>query len=202
MTIAELKTHPAGMPVPHPTPTSYKKYEQSGFRTPSGKMEFSSSILEKYSDHPGIDGLPLYAEPPYSPLASPDRARDYPFILSTGSRLPMFIHSRLFRLPWVRSLRPDAAADLNSSDAAALGIAQGDLIELASPTGAIKVRANLSQTILPGVVHMIHGYSEADVNSLLEGDYLDPISGFPGYKAALCAVRKVPAQSREQGVTR
>ena len=202
MTIAELKTHPAGMSVPHPTPTSYKKYEHSGFRTPSGKMEFSSSILEKYSDHPGIDGLPLYAEPPYSPVASPDRARDYPFILSTGSRLPMFIHSRLFRLPWVRSLRPDAAADLNSSDAAALGIAQGDLIELASPTGAIKVRANLSQTILPGVVHMIHGYSEADVNTLLEGDYLDPISGFPGYKAALCAVRKVPAQSREQGVTR
>jgi hypothetical protein len=52
------------------------------------------------------------------------------------------------------------------------------------------------------VVHMIHGYSEADVNTLLEGDYLDPISGFPGYKAALCAVRKVPAQSREQGVAR
>jgi anaerobic selenocysteine-containing dehydrogenase len=202
MTIAELKNHPAGMPVPHPSPTGYRKYEQSGFRTPSGKMEFSSSILEKYSDYPGIDGLPLYAEPPYSPVASPDRARDYPFILSTGSRLPMFIHSRLFRLPWVRSLRPHAAADLNSSDASALGIAQGDLIELASPTGAIQVRANLSQTILPGVVHMYHGYSEADVNTLLEGDYLDPISGFPGYKAALCAVRKVPAQKRDREVTR
>ncbi len=42
---------------------------------------------------------------------------------------------------------------------------------------------------------MYHGYPDADVNTLLEGDYLDPISGFPGYKAALCAVRKVPTNA-------
>jgi anaerobic selenocysteine-containing dehydrogenase len=203
MRIAEIKTKSAGMRVPNPTPTSYRAYEAAGFPTPSGKMEFSSSILEKYSDYPGIDGLPLYAEPPYSPVASPERARDYPFVLVTGARLPMFIHSRLFRLPWVRSLRPHAAADLNPGDAAALGIAQGDEIEVASPTGSIQVRANLSQMIRPGDVHMFHGYSEADVNTLLEGDYLDPISGFPGYKAALCAVRKAaPAKSDAGGVSR
>ena len=82
---------------------------------------------------------------------------------------------------------------------AALGIAQGDEIELATPTGSIRVRANLSQMIRPGDVHMYHGYPEADVNTLLEGDYLDPISGFPGYKAALCAVRKVPAKTATPG---
>jgi anaerobic selenocysteine-containing dehydrogenase len=195
MQIAELKTHPAGMPVPDPSPVGYRKYERSGFRTPSGKMEFSSSILEKHSDYPGIDGLPLYAEPPYSPVSSPERAKDYPFVLCTGARLPMFIHSRLFRLPWARSLRPEAAADLNPADAGGLGIAQGDEIELATPTGSIRVRANLSQMIRPGDVHMYHGYPDADVNRLLEGDYLDPISGFPGYKAALCAVRKVPTKA-------
>ena len=164
-------------------------------------MEFSSSILEKYSDYPGIDGLPLYAEPPYSPVSSPERAKDYPFVLCTGARLPMFIHSRLFRLPWVRSLRPDAAADLNPADAGRLGIAQGDEIELATPTGSIRVRANLSQMIRPGDVHMYHGYPDADVNRLLEGDYLDPISGFPGYKAALCAVRKAPTETADPGGT-
>lgn len=192
MRIADLKPHPAGMKVPNPTPTTYRSYQRTGFRTPSGKMEFSSSILEKYSDHPGVDGLPLYAEPPYSPVASPERAKDYPFVLCTGARLPMFIHSRLFRLPWSRSLRPDAAADLNPADAQALGIAQGDVIEISTPTGSIRVRANLTQMVRPGDVHMLHGYPEADVNTLLESDYLDPISGFPGYKAALCAVRKWP----------
>jgi anaerobic selenocysteine-containing dehydrogenase len=107
----------------------------------------------------------------------------------------MFIHSRLFRLPWCRSLRPQAAADLNPSDAEALGIAQGDEIEITTPTGSIHVRANLTQMVRPGDVHMLHGYPEADVNTLLEGDYLDPISGFPGYKAALCAVRKAPTRA-------
>ena len=38
--------------------------------------------------------------------AGPDAERDYPFILNAGSRLPMFIHSRTYRLPWTRALRP------------------------------------------------------------------------------------------------
>ena len=44
----------------------------------------------------------------------------YPFIINTGSRLPMFIHTRTFRLPWTKSLRPDPAADINREDAEAL----------------------------------------------------------------------------------
>jgi hypothetical protein len=50
MTVAQLKEHPGGMPVPNPLPVTFKKYEKNGFPTPSGKMEFSSSILEKHSD--------------------------------------------------------------------------------------------------------------------------------------------------------
>ena len=43
--------------------------------------------------------LPLYREPRLSPVSTPEVAKDYPLVLSTGSRLPMFIHSRTFRLP-------------------------------------------------------------------------------------------------------
>jgi anaerobic selenocysteine-containing dehydrogenase len=201
--IEELKKHPAGMAVPNPIPVTFKKYEKNGFPTPSGKMEFASSILEKYSDRAGIDGLPTYAEDKYSPISDPERAKDYPFILGTGTRLPMFIHSRTFRLPWTRSLRPDPAADLNPADAVRLGIVQGDDIELSTPTGSIRVKANVTELAYPGVVHMYHAYPEADVNSLIEGDYLDPISGFPGYKGLLCAVRKVaPTETDIPEVTR
>ena len=191
MKIEELKKHPAGMFVPDPIRPTYKKYAKNGFNTPSGKMELSSVLMEKHSDYPGIDGLPLYAEPKYSPASAQERAAEYPFILSAGTRLPMFIHSRTFRLPWTRSLRPDAAADLNPGDAKTLGIVNGDQIELATPSGSIRVRANLTNMVRPGVVHMYHDYPEADVNTLIEGDYVDPVSGFPGFKALLCAVRKV-----------
>ena len=53
------------------------------------------------------------------------------------------------------------------------------------------MRANITELAQPGVVHMYHGYSAADANSLLEADYLDPLSGFPGFKALLCSVTKV-----------
>ena len=203
MKIEELKRHPAGMPVPNPIPVTCKKYEKNGFPTPSGKTEFASSILEKYSDRPGIDGLPVYSEDKYSPVSAPERATEYPLVLGAGSRLPMFVHSRTFRLPWTRSLRRDPAADLNPSDAARLGIAQDDDIEISTPTGAIQVKANVTELTNPGAVQMYHDYPEADVNSLIEGDYLDPISGFPGYKGLLCAVRKVaPTETAIPEVTR
>ena len=203
MTMAELKKYPEGMPVPNPIPVTYKKYEKNGFPTPSGKMEFSSVLLEKHSDRPGIDGLPIYNEPKLSPVSTPEVAVDYPLVLGTGTRLPMFIHSRTFRLPWTRSLRRDAMVDLNPADATLYGIAQGDFVELSTPQGAIQVKANVTELARPGVAHMYHDYPEADVNSLLPGDYLDPISGFPGFKASLCAVKKMaPTTAGTQGVTR
>ncbi len=191
MKMSELKKHPGGMRVPDPLPVTFKKYEQNGFPTPSGKMEFVSSILEKHSDRDGIDGLPVYNEPELSPVSTPEVAAEYPLVLGTGTRLPMFVHSRTFRLPWTRSLRREAAVDLNPADAARYGIVHGDLVELSTPYGSIQVRANVTELVREGVAHMYHGYPEADVNTLLSGDYLDPISGFPGFKASLCAVKKV-----------
>jgi len=194
MTAAELKKHPGGMPVPSPMPNPERKYREKGFPTPSRKMEFKSSLIEKHAEQLGLDALPVYLPPKHSLEATPELAKKYPFVLNTGSRLPMFVHTRTYRLPWTRSLRPSPAADLNPADARILGIQQDDDIEIATTAGAIHVRANLTELAQPGVVHMYHGYAAADVNSLLEADYLDPVSGFPGFKALLCSVTKEVAR--------
>ncbi|HEY5529232.1 MAG TPA: molybdopterin-dependent oxidoreductase, partial [Thermoleophilia bacterium] len=194
MTVAELKKHPGGMPVPSPMPNPERKYREKGFPTPSGKMEFKSSLIEKHAEQLGLDALPVYLPPKHSLEATPELAKKYPFVLNTGSRLPMFVHTRTYRLPWTRSLRPSPAADLNPADARNLGVQQDDDIEIATTAGAIHVRANLTELAQPGVVHMYHGYAAADVNSLLEADYLDPVSGFPGFKALLCSVTKEVAR--------
>ncbi|NLT95605.1 MAG: molybdopterin-dependent oxidoreductase [Clostridia bacterium] len=192
LTVSELKKHPGGMFVPNPLQIPEKKYMKDGFKTPSGKLEFKSKVLEKYEGRAGFEALPVYRPPKYSKEATPEVAREYPFILNTGSRLPMFVHSRTFRLPWTKSLRPDhPAADINPQDAKRLGINQKDYIRIATPKGAIIVKANLTKMVQPGVVHMYHAYPSADVNLLFEGDYLDPLSGFPGFKSALCKIEKV-----------
>jgi len=192
MTVAQLKEHPGGMFVPNPVRAPERKYLKSGFKTPSGKLEFKSTVLEKYAGRPGFEPLPVYVPPRYSRESEPEMAEEYPFILDTGSRLPMFAHTRTFRLSWTSSLRPNhPSADINPDDAARLGVKQDEPIRISTPKGAIAVRANLTQMVLPGVVHMYHGHPEADVNLLFDGDYLDPLSGFPGFKAALCKVERV-----------
>ena len=192
ITMEELKKHPGGMPVPRPGKMPEKRYLRGGFTTPSGKMEFKSMVLEKYEGTPGLEALPVYHPPALSLQATPEIAVDYPFIFNTGSRLPMFIHSRAYRMSWTSSLRPDhPAADINPEDAAGLGIRQNDSIRLSTPEGSITVNANLTQMVQPGVVHFFHGHSQADVNLLFKGDYLDPVSGYPGFKSALCKIEKV-----------
>ena len=192
ISVAELKKHPGGMFVPNPMKLPEKKYLELGFKTPSGRMEFKSKVLEKYEERPGFEALPVYMPPKYSRESTPELAKEYRFILNTGSRLPMYIHTRTFRLTWTDSLRPNhPAADISPADAERLGIKQDDTIRISTPKDAIIVKANLTQMIQPGVIHMYHGHPEADVNLLFEGDYLDPLSGYPGFKSALCKVEKV-----------
>jgi anaerobic selenocysteine-containing dehydrogenase len=192
ITAAELKKHPEGMFVPDPMKIDEKKYLQTGFNTPSGKIEFKSGILAKYKGRPGFESLPEYRPPKYSKEATPELAKEYPFILNTGSRLPMFIHTRTFRLSWTKSLRPNhPSADMNPDDATRLGIEQNQDIRITTPKNSIAVKANLTQMVQPGVIPMFHGHPEADVNLLFDDDYLDPLSGFPGFKSALCKIEKI-----------
>jgi hypothetical protein len=46
--------------------------------------------------------------------------------------------------------------------------------------------------VAPGVVSMYHDDPDASVNLLIEPDYLDPISGYPGFKSLLCEVSLQP----------
>jgi anaerobic selenocysteine-containing dehydrogenase len=187
LTVEELKKYPAGYAVKNVEKPPYRKYEKSGFPTPSGKMEFASSVMEEAN----LDGLPTFQEPRLSPRSTPKLTEKFPLILTTGARLPMYIHSRTFRLSWTRGLRPDPMLDINPIDAHERGISQGDWVTLSTPRNSIKVKANLTEVVPPGVINIFHAYREPEVNTLVEPDYLDPVSGFPGFKSLICQVKKI-----------
>jgi len=188
LTVGDLKKHPEGMVVEDIPGSAYRKYEQNGFKTLSGKMEFvSKTLLDQ-----GFDPLPVYQEPLLSPVSTPGYAEEFPLILTTGARLPYFIHSRTWRIPGLKRFQPDPMAEINPVDAEERGILQNDWVLLSTGRGVIRVRAELTPKVPPGVVNMYHGRAEADVNTLIDPDYRDPISGFPGYKSLLCQVKKVP----------
>ena len=60
-----------------------------------------------------------------------------------------------------------------------------------SQISSITVKANISSISNVGDVNMFHGYKEANVNSLMPIDHLDPYTGFPGYKQLRCRIEKV-----------
>jgi len=184
--LEELKGHPKGMMLKDVPKIRYKKYEERGFPTPSGKMEFASTILKEED----LDPLPTFRESRLSLVSTPELCSDYPLILTTGARLPMFIHSRTFRLPWTKRLRPEPMLDINPRDAKERNLSQGDEVLLSTPRNSVRVKANITEMVPPGVINIFHGYSEPEVNRLIDPDYLDPISGFPGFKSLICQVEK------------
>lgn len=162
-------------------------FKQEGFPTPSGKFEFVSSVLERYSALPGHDPLPVY----HPPGRAPKEGDGFDLVLNTGSRQPLLVHTRMYHVGWAGTVLPmGAACDMNPADAQKRGIAQGDRVRLSTPEGSVTVTANLTEAALPGVVHIFHGNAAADVNTLFPMSYVDPISGYPGYKSAVCKVEK------------
>ena len=166
-----------------------RTYQEGGFKTPSGKVEFASIRLSEL----GHDPLPSHAEPLWSPLASPEIAADYPLVLTSGGRSPNFTHSQGRMLETLRSREPHPRIQISPADAEARGIEDGDAVAISSPLAEIQMRAWVNDIVMPGVVHAPHGWPDANINALIpdEDDALDPITGYPPFKSSLCQVAKV-----------
>jgi anaerobic selenocysteine-containing dehydrogenase len=191
VTVEELRKHPGGCPLTGCPETGYEKYQEEGFPTPSGKMEFTSLILKEA----GMDPLPVYRESRLSPVSEPELAESYPLILTTGSGLPMYDHSRTSCVPWLKQLRPDPMIEINPLDTHARGIEPNQWVELSTTRGTLRARAHITEYVPPGVVNMSHNFPGADVNELIDQDYRDPISGYPGFKSLLCEVKEPRVQA-------
>jgi anaerobic selenocysteine-containing dehydrogenase len=184
LTVSALRQHPEGIGLAVPE-REEKRYQEHGFNTPSGKVEVRSSILEEH----GYDPLPVYAEPAESPVSTPAIARRYPLVLTSGGRSKGFTHSQFRQIPALRMFMPEPLVQVSPADAAARGIAPGDAVVIESKRGRIQVRADVTDRMKPGVVHMYHGWQEANVNQLTDDQGLDPISGYPPFKSGLCELR-------------
>ncbi|MEM3550328.1 MAG: molybdopterin-dependent oxidoreductase [Candidatus Bathyarchaeia archaeon] len=173
-----------GVELPPPGPEVYKKFEvgklradgKPGFPTPTGKVEVYSTILKEHRFNP----LPEFKMPM-------EPTEEYPLILITGCRVPYYTHSR--RDIIVKSM-PYPIVNIHPRDAAKRGIEDGDDVYVTSPWGKIEVKAYITPMMPPGVVDILHGWTEANVNELIPRKW-DPISGFPPFKECICEVRKV-----------
>lgn len=186
VTLEELRASESGLvKAPNTIPPKEKVYEEELFDTPSGKIELKSQVFERYRDSHGYDGLPVYID--YRETSGVDR-EEYPLILNTGARKPQLFHSRMYRMPWLAGLEKTPLAEIHPEDAKKYGISEGELVRITSPAGSVTGIAAFCINGQMGIVNMYHGNKDGEANELISKDYLDPYSGFPGYKSYFCRI--------------
>ncbi|MGD8868405.1 MAG: IscS subfamily cysteine desulfurase [Gemmatimonadales bacterium] len=181
----------------------YKKWEkgqlredgQPGFRTPSGKFEIASSVLEEH----GYDTLPIYTEPGEGPLAQPALAERYPLVFNSGARIFADFRSQHHGVRGLSRKAPVPRVMMNTHDAERRGIRDGDWAWVVTPRGRVRYQARVTDDIVEGAIDANMGgggplgpeeWRDCNVNDLTDLNRYDPISGFPVYKALLCDIVK------------
>jgi anaerobic selenocysteine-containing dehydrogenase len=183
-------------------PMKYKKYLDTGFNTPTKKVELYSTIFEQC----GYDPLPTYHEPPQSPLSTPELLVDYPLILITGGRHLGYFHSEGRQIASLRKLVPDPQIEIHPTTAHELNIKEGDWIWIETPQVACeraRFKAKLTTDIHPNVVHARHGWwfpekpapehgcFDSNINVVITGGLpREPICGSVPTRGTLCKIYK------------
>ncbi|MDR2586773.1 MAG: molybdopterin-dependent oxidoreductase [Coriobacteriales bacterium] len=187
--------------------------------TPSGKYEvFSKQAynLSRQWDLTGgghipadgkdqITGLPVYYEN-FEGFADTETRAEYPFQL-IGHHVKTRTHSSYGNVSWMASVAPQQCW-INSKDAGALGILNGDEVIVSTKRGKTRVSAKVTPRIMPGVVSLPQGawYNPQSRDSATLGspDVLDtagcigvltssrptPLSKGNGVHSNLCKIEK------------
>jgi anaerobic selenocysteine-containing dehydrogenase len=168
-------------------PMVYRKHERKGFNTPSGKIELFSKRLGEL----GEDPLPSYTESPESPFSQPGLAKEYPLILTTGGRKPVYRHSEGRRIPWLRQMALRQEVAIHPETASLFEIEDGDEIVLKSPRGQMKAIAFISHETRKEWIQVEPGWEgEWNVNRLTTQQYCAPLVGTYPMRGLLCSIRK------------
>ncbi|WP_417623437.1 molybdopterin-dependent oxidoreductase [Paremcibacter congregatus] len=129
--------------------------ELSPLGTPSGRIEIFSETIESFN-YPDCQGHPRWYEP--VEWLGGDQAKDFPLHLLSNqpkSKLhSQMDHGKISRADKINGRAP---VTLNRQDAAARGIADGDMVRLFNDRGACYAGAILSDDLMPGVLQLSTG---------------------------------------------
>jgi anaerobic selenocysteine-containing dehydrogenase len=121
-----------------------------GFPTPSGRLEFYSSTLERW-------GWPEYALPTYiRSHIHPERLEPGQMVLIPTFRVPVQVHTRTANSKWLDEIAHTNPLWIHPRDAEPLGLSTGALVRVETEIGHFVVKAWVTEGIRPGVVACSH----------------------------------------------
>ncbi len=157
------------------------------FKTPSGKFEITSALMENAS-------FPSFI--PYEPIAPPPVGA---FRLMVG-RVAAHTHVSTQNNLYLNELVPENVLWINTASAEKLGIKDGVQVEVSSKVGAVRLKAKVTDFIHPEAVFMLHGfgknvpvqtrcYQKGGSDAVVQENISDMVGGSPALDETLVQVR-------------
>ncbi len=152
-------------------PGTPRLFEGGKFNHPDGKAKF----------HP-IEHRP--------PMEVPDA--EYPLHLTTGRTIYHYLSgTQTRRIGFLADECPEPWIEIHPDTASIYGIAEGDIVRVASRRGEIELKALVTKTIRPDTVFVPYHWADKQSINRLTIQALDPISKIPEYKVCACLIQKL-----------
>ncbi|MFE4695997.1 molybdopterin-dependent oxidoreductase [Streptomyces sp. NPDC056738] len=181
---------------------SYERLRSTSVQWPAAREDGPDRNPIRYVD--GQGGGPVFptasgravfhARPHLPPAEMPDD--DYPYVLNTG-RVQHQWHTltKTGRVAKLNKLNPGPFVELHPEDAAALGVADGDSVEVASRRGRAVLPAVVTDRVRPGCCfapfHWNDLFGEYLSVNAVTSDAVDPLSFQPEFKVCAVSLAKV-----------
>ena len=157
------------------------------FKTPSGKIEFKSSLLEDA----GFESFPEYEAIPLP--------EDGKFRLVVG-RSAVHTHVSTQNVPYLNEIESENVLWINTKKANELGIKNNAVVEVASSCGKGQIKAFVTDLIHPEAVFMLHGYgheagrakrsfNKGLSDALIQENVYDKVGGSPAFHDTFVTVK-------------
>jgi thiosulfate reductase/polysulfide reductase chain A len=149
--------------------TQYRKYQTTGFATPSKKFEFYSQQMKDK----GLNPLPNYTPSSDGPTST------YPFYIVNWKEA-LHTHSRTMNNRWLMEFHGENELWINKSKAQSLGIADGALVWVENQYAKARAKARVTERIRPDVVGMVHGFGHWGLGPVAAGKGTNDTQFIPG----------------------
>ena len=179
-----------------PYPDDGRPYANGGFRTASGKAEFSSDAMVAL----GLPALPTYVPATESPTGDAALAAQFPFMLLTPKQHTRFLNSSYSHLPKHGPLEDGPYVEMVADDAARLGLTDGTPARVWNARGSLRLPVRISERLRAGVVSVPWGWwwsqhGDGVGANVLTSDRLTEWGGGVAYSDTLVAIEAIDAST-------
>ncbi|MCK8435139.1 molybdopterin-dependent oxidoreductase [Streptomyces sp. D2-8] len=181
---------------------TYERLRHTPVQWPAAREDGPERNPIRYVGEEGLrfataSGRAAFFARPHLPAAEmPDD--DYPFVLNTG-RVQHQWHTltKTGKVAKLTKLNPGPFVELHPVDASALGVADGDLVEVASRRGRAVLPSVVTDRVRPGCCfapfHWNDLFGEYLSINAVTSDAVDPLSFQPEFKVCAVSLAKVAA---------